>query len=64
MTTKGYFLEQENFEKLRAISDRLLAGSDAMRDEGHKLWLALDATHKIELWPHGQEWDIWEKADN
>ena len=61
MTHKGYFIEKEEFEKLRAISDRLHAGSDAMRDEGHKLMLALDNMHKVELWPHGEEWDTWEE---
>jgi len=39
---KGYFLEEEEFQKLRNIERRLHAGSDAMRDEGHKLWLVLN----------------------
>jgi hypothetical protein len=39
---KGYFIEEEDFQKLRNIERRLHAGSDAMRDEGHKLWLVLN----------------------
>jgi len=58
-THQGYFIEKEDFAKLRKISDRLHSGSDAMRDEGTKLLLALDAMHKVELWPHGEEWDTW-----
>ena len=61
MSDKGYFIEKEEFEKLRAISARLHAGSDAMRDEGHKLMLAIDAAHKVELWSLGREWDTWEE---
>ena len=57
MTHKGYFIEKEEFEKLRAISDRLHAGSDAMRDEGHKLMLALDNMHKVEL--HVSHFSPW-----
>ena len=59
MSHKGYFIEKEYFDRLRAISDRLHAGSDAMRDEGQKLLLALDAMHKVELWELGREWDTW-----
>jgi hypothetical protein len=62
MTFKGYFIEKEEFEKLRAISDRLHAGSDAMRDEGCKLLLVLDGMNKVELWPCGIEWDTWEEV--
>jgi hypothetical protein len=39
---EGYFIEEEDFQKLRNIERRLHAGSDAMRDEGHKLWLVLN----------------------
>ena len=61
MTHKGYFIEKEEFEKLRAISNRLHGGSDVMRDEGAKLLLALDAAHRVELWTLGREWDTWEE---
>jgi hypothetical protein len=30
---EGYFIEEEDFQKLRNIERRLHAGSDAMRDE-------------------------------
>ena len=39
---EGYFMEEEDLQKLRNIERRLHAGSDAMRDEGHKLWLVLN----------------------
>ena len=64
MSHQGYFIEKEDFAKLRAISDRLHAGSDAMRDEGHKLLLALKAAHKVELYPLGREWDTWTEENN
>jgi hypothetical protein len=59
MTEQGYYIEEEVFEKLRRISDRLHSGSDAMRDEGHKLWLVLKDAPKIELCAFGSEtsWD-------
>lgn len=65
MTHQGYFIEKEDFAKLRRISDRLHSGSDAMRDEGTKLLLVLDAMHKVELWhsvsspPNQSGWDTW-----
>lgn len=37
-----YYVEDEDIAKLKAISDRLHAGSDKERDEGHKLWLIWD----------------------
>jgi hypothetical protein len=55
MTEQGYFIEKEQFEKLRAIEKRLHGGSDTMRDEGHKLWLVLDNAHEIELHAFGSE---------
>ncbi len=55
MTEQGYFIEKEVFEKLRRISDRLHGGSDAMRDEGFKLWLALKDAPKVELHAFGSE---------
>ena len=64
MSHQGYFIEKEDFAKLRAISDRLHAGSDAMRDEGAKLLLVLDAMHKVELWELGREWDTWTEENN
>lgn len=66
MTEQGYYIEKEVFEKLRAIEKRLHGGSDAMRDEGHKLWLALKDVPKIELYAFGSEtsWDwVREKGD-
>jgi hypothetical protein len=39
---EGYLIEEEDFQKLRNIERRLHSGSDAMRDEGHKLWLVLN----------------------
>ena len=39
---KGYFLSEKDFQKLRNIEQRLHAGSDAMRDEGHRVWLILN----------------------
>ena len=64
MTEQGYYIEKEVFEKLRRISDRLHGGSDAMRDEGHKLGLALREFHKIELCAFGSEtsWS-WEHEE-
>lgn len=63
MIDQGYFIEKEVFEKLRAISARLHGGSDAMRDEGAKLLLALHAMHKVELWSAGEKWgDGWTNA--
>ena len=44
---KGYFLREEDFQKLLNIEQRLHAGSDAMRDEGHRVWLILN---NIEGW--------------
>ena len=63
MTEQGYFIEKEQFEKLRRIAGRLHNGSDAMRDEGHKMWLVLhDNAHEIELHAFGSEtswsWDF------
>lgn len=64
MTEQGYFIEKEVFERLRTIEKRLHGGSDAMRDEGHKLGLALRDLHKIELHAFGSEtswsWDFEE----
>ena len=57
MNHEGYFVEKEAFEKLRRIEQRLHGGSDAMRDEGNKLWLVLNALPKVELFAHGEEWD-------
>lgn len=34
--------DQEQMDAMRAIQHRLHAGSDKMRDEGHKLWLVLN----------------------
>lgn len=59
MIEQGYFIEKEVFEKLRRIAGRLHNGSDAMRDEGHKMWLVLDDVNRIELHAFGSEtsWD-------
>jgi hypothetical protein len=57
MSYEGYFVEKEAFEKLRRIEQRLHGGSDAMRDEGHKLWLVLNDLPKVELFACGEEWD-------
>ena len=59
MTNRGFFVEKEVFEKLREIEKRLHGGSDAMRDEGHKLWLVLNDLPKVELYQFGSEtgWD-------
>ena len=35
-------LREEVMPRMRAIHTRLHGGSDAMRDEGHKLWLLED----------------------
>lgn len=50
MSNEGYFVDEEVFEKLRRIEQRLHGGSDAMRDEGHKLWLVLNDLPKVELY--------------
>ena len=42
-----YVLEDEDFDRLRAIQARLHGGSDKMRDEGHKLWLILNKVEDI-----------------
>lgn len=39
---KGYFIEEEQLEKLRQLQNHLHGGSDPMRDAGHKLWLLLN----------------------
>jgi hypothetical protein len=39
---QAYVIFQEQRDVLKGICDRLHAGSDAMRDEGHKLWLILN----------------------
>jgi hypothetical protein len=39
---QAYVVFQEQRDVLKAICDRLHSGSDAMRDEGHKLWLILN----------------------
>jgi hypothetical protein len=57
LSHEGYFIEKEVFERLRRIEQRLHGGSDAMRDEGHKLWLVLNDLPKVELFAHGEEWD-------
>jgi hypothetical protein len=46
---QGYFIYKGIFESLREIEKRLHGGSDAMRDEGHKLWLILNDLPKVEL---------------
>lgn len=61
MIYEGYFIEKEQFEKLHRISDRLHGGSDAMRDEGHKLLLVLDKTHHVRLYGCGEEWETVEE---
>lgn len=62
MTEQGYFIEKEQFEKLRRIAGRLHNGSDAMRDEGHKMWLVLhDHAHHVRLYPCGEEWKLIEE---
>jgi hypothetical protein len=38
-----YLLEGEELARLRAIADRLQGGSDRERDEGHRLWLIVNA---------------------
>ena len=60
MIYEGYFIEKEHFEKLHRISDRLHGGSDAMRDEGHKLELVLRDAHNIRLYGCGEEWETVE----
>lgn len=62
MSHKGYFVEKEAFEKLRQIEQRLHGGSDAMRDEGHRLWLVLNDLPKVELFDQG-EGVFWEVCD-
>ena len=62
MNHEGYFVEKEAFEKLRRIEQRLHGGSDAMRDEGHKLWLVLNDLPKVELFAKG-EGVFWEVCD-
>ena len=59
---QGYFVEKEVFEKLRRIEQRLHGGSDAMRDEGHRLWLVLNDLPKVELFDQG-EGVFWEVCD-
>ena len=34
-----YFVDEDQMKKFGEIYRRLHSGSDAMRDEGHKLWL-------------------------
>lgn len=38
---KVYIIDEETHERLVKISNALHAGSDAMRDQGHVLWLML-----------------------
>lgn len=37
-----YYLDGDQLQKLRDMVNRLHSGSDAMRDEGHKLWLLVN----------------------
>ena len=61
MTGQGYFIEKEHFEKLHRISERLHGGSDAMRDEGHKLLLVIEKAEHVRLYPCGEEWEFIEE---
>lgn len=36
-----YLIDEDTHERLVKISNTLQAGSDAMRDQGHVLWLML-----------------------
>ena len=58
MKLQGYFIEKEYFERLRAIEKRLHGGSDAMRDEAHRMWLALDNVNGVVLYASesGTKW--------
>jgi hypothetical protein len=38
-----YIITQEQRDKLASISTSLHSGSDAMRDQGHRLWLVLNS---------------------
>jgi hypothetical protein len=40
-TSKLYYIEQGQLDKLRTLSDQLHGGSDRERDYGHRLWLVL-----------------------
>jgi hypothetical protein len=55
-TMNTYFLlDAESMDKLRKISERLQGGSDAMRDEGHKLWLILQEVVEVPpAWVEGE----------
>jgi hypothetical protein len=37
-----YVMWPEQLAKIKEICDRLHSGSDAMRDQGHRLWLVLN----------------------
>jgi PHD/YefM family antitoxin component YafN of YafNO toxin-antitoxin module len=43
----AYLIDADQFARLRAISSRLHAGTDRERDEGHKLWLVLNAVRDL-----------------
>ena len=43
-----FYLTGEQMEKLCAIEKRLHSGSDAMRDEGHKLWLIVNTVREYQ----------------
>ena len=41
-----FVLDAEQMEKLVAIAARLHGGTDKERDEGHRLWLLVEAIRK------------------
>lgn len=44
-----YLLEDVQLERLQAISNRLHNGTDRERDEGHRLWLVLNAVRELDI---------------
>jgi len=46
MELDGFFIDNEQYMALDKLSKDLHAGSDAMRDIGHKLWYLLDFISK------------------
>ena len=51
---KIHALDDEGFNKLRAIADNLCGGTDRMRDNGNLLWLLIYEMECIE-YPEGEK---------
>lgn len=49
---KVYVLDATDFEVMRAIAFRLQGGTDRERDEGHRLWLALNSACPMDSLQH------------